>query len=69
MGLDYISIGNFHDNENLGGTHRILLEGGVYIIEGINLAKVKPGRYDMVCLPILLENGDAASARALVRPA
>jgi len=69
VGLDYISIGKYKDNENLGSTHRILLEGGVYIIEGINLAKAKPGRYDLVCLPILLENGDAASARALLRPA
>lgn len=69
VGLDYISIGNFHDNKNLGDTHRILLEGGVYIIEGINLSKVKAGRCDLICLPILLEKGDAASARAIVRPA
>ena len=69
VGLDYISIGNYHDNKNLGDTHRILLEGGVYIIEGINLAKVKAGRYDLICLPILLERGDAGSARAILRPA
>ena len=69
VGLDYISIGNYHDNKNLGDTHRILLEGGVYIIEGVNLAKVKAGRYDLICLPILLDKGDAASARAILRPA
>lgn len=69
VGLDYISIGNYHDNKNLGDTHRILLEGGVYIIEGVNLAKVKAGRYDLICLPILLDKGDAGSARAILRPA
>ena len=69
VGLDYISIGKYKDNQNLGDTHRILLEGGVYIIEGINLSKVKEGRYDLVCLPILLEKGDAGSARAILRPA
>jgi arylformamidase len=69
VGLDYISIGKFKDRDNLGGTHRILLDAGVYIIEGINLARVKPGRYDLICLPILLEKGDAGAARAILRPA
>ena len=68
VGLDYISIGKYGDNANIGATHQILLENGVYILEGINLSKVKPGRYDLICLPILLERGDAAPARAIVRP-
>jgi len=68
IGLDYISIGKFGDDTNLGGTHTTFLNGGVYILEGINLAKVKPGRYDMICAPILLEKGDAAPARAILRP-
>lgn len=69
VGLDYLSIGSYRDNENIGATHRALLEGGVYIIEGINLSKVGPGRYDLVCLPILLDRGDAGPARAILRPA
>jgi arylformamidase len=68
VGLDYLSIGKYGDRDNLGDTHRILLAGGVYIIEGINLSKVKAGRYDLICLPILLEKGDAAQARAILRP-
>ncbi len=68
VGLDYISIGTPKDRDNIHDTHRILLEGGVYIIEGINLAKVKPGRYELICLPILLHRGDAAPARAILRP-
>ena len=69
VGIDYLSIGKYGDRESLRETHRILLDSGVYIIEGINLAKVKAGRYELLCLPILLENGDAASARAILRPA
>ena len=68
IGLDYISIGKFGDDTNLGGTHTTFLNGGVYILEGINLAKVKPGRYDMICAPILLEKGDAAPARVILKP-
>jgi arylformamidase len=68
IGLDYLSIGKYGDDTNLGGTHVTFLNGGVYILEGINLAKVKPGRYDMVCLPLYLEKGDAAPARAILRP-
>lgn len=68
VGLDYISIGTPTNRENVGNTHRILLGNGVYIIEGINLAKVKPGRYELVCLPLLLDKGDAAPARAMLRP-
>jgi len=68
VGLDYISIGTPNDRDNIRDTHSILLENGVYIIEGINLAKVKPGRYDLVCLPLLVDKGDAAPARAMLRP-
>ncbi len=68
VGLDYLSIGTYRDRDNLHDTHEILLNAGVYIIEGINLAGVKPGRYELVCLPLLLERGDAGPARAIIRP-
>lgn len=69
VGLDYISIGTPSDRENIHDTHQILLENGIYVIEGLNLAKVKPGRYELICLPLLLYKGDAGPARAIVRPA
>jgi len=68
VGLDYISIGTPQNRDSIRDTHSILLENGVYIIEGINLEKVKPGRYDLICLPLLLDRGDAGPARAIVRP-
>jgi len=68
VGLDYISIGTPNNRENVGNTHRILLGNGIYVIEGLNLSKVKAGRYELICLPLLLERGDAGPARAIVRP-
>jgi arylformamidase len=68
VGLDYISIGTPENRDSIRDTHSILLENGVYIIEGINMEKVKPGRYDLICLPLLLERGDAGPARAILRP-
>ena len=68
VGLDYISIGTPQDRDNIRDTHSILLGNGIYVIEGINLSKVKAGRYELICLPLLLERGDAGPARAIVRP-
>jgi arylformamidase len=68
VGLDYLSVGIYGDEDNLYDTHQILLGNGVYIIEGINLSGVKAGHYELVCLPLLLERGDAAPARAILKP-
>jgi len=65
VGIDYLSIGGFrHDGEE---THRILLGAGIWVIEGLNLSKVKPGRYDLICLPLRLQGADGAPARAVLR--
>ncbi|MFC1942709.1 cyclase family protein, partial [Chloroflexota bacterium] len=49
-------------------THKVFLENGVYIMECVNLDGVKPGDYDLICLPIKLEHGDAGLTRAVLRP-
>ncbi len=65
LGIDYLSVGGyFQDGE---ATHHKLLKAGIWIIEGLNLAKVKPGEYELVCLPLKLSHGDGAPARAMVR--
>lgn len=63
VGVDYLSVGG-HKKEDSHETHEILLEAGIWIIEGLNLSGVKPGRYDLVCLPLRVANGDGAPARA-----
>jgi arylformamidase len=67
VGLDYISIGTLNDNANIHTTHRALLGHGIYILENINLAGVKPGQYELIAVPIKLERGDAGPCRAIIR--
>jgi arylformamidase len=45
-------------------THRALLEAGIWIIEGLDLSKVKSGEDELVCLPIKVEQSDGVPARA-----
>lgn len=63
VGIDYLSIAPF---ENGYETHLILLKKEVIVIEGLNLADISPGIYDLVALPILLEGADGAPARVLL---
>lgn len=64
VGVDYLSVQRFHDSEPL--THCRLLEAGVVIVEGLNLANVTPGVYHFICLPLKLVGSDGAPARAVL---
>jgi arylformamidase len=64
VGIDYLSVQIFKDKEPL--THRILLEAGVVILEGINLQNVRPGIYQLICLPMKLDGIEGAPARAVL---
>lgn len=65
VGVDYLSVGSF----KRGGSHvhKILLGAGIWIIEGLDLSRVSPGKYELICLPLKLEQGDGAPARAILR--
>jgi arylformamidase len=65
VGVDYLSVGGFR--EDSAETHRVLLSAGIWIIEGLDLSRVKPGRHDMVCLPLRIAGGDGAPARVALR--
>ena len=64
IGIDYLSIQMFKDAEPL--THRILLEAGIIIVEGLDLRKAAPGEYQLCCLPIKLAGCEGAPARAVL---
>lgn len=66
VGIDYLSVGGYKRDSS--ETHQILLGAGIWIIEGLDLSHVKPGRYYLICLPISLDQGDGAPARAILRP-
>jgi arylformamidase len=60
VGIDYLSIGDAE-------IHRVLLGAGICVIEGLDLTKAGPGRYEMICLPLRLRDADGAPARVLLR--
>jgi len=64
IGVDYLSIDAF-DSEELD-VHRLLLEKGVIILEGLNLSQVPEGRYQLICLPLKVQDGDGAPARVVL---
>jgi arylformamidase len=64
VGVDYLSVGGFHHDGV--ATHRALLEAGIWIIEGLDLTQVDPGYYTLYCLPLKIDQGDGAPARAVL---
>jgi len=59
LGIDYLSIGDAE-------AHRVLLGAGVVCVEGLDLRGIKPGSYELVCLPLKLVGSDGAPARAVL---
>ncbi len=64
VGIDYLSVQGFSDGPE---THLILLKSDVVILEGVNLAEVTQGFYELYCLPIKLQGIEAAPARAILK--
>ena len=65
IGIDYLSIEQF--KKPGAPAHRALLSQGVIIIEGLNLAEVEPGMYEMYCLPLRVAGADGAPARVILK--
>jgi arylformamidase len=68
VGIDYLTIASIETLENLRAVHKTLLSNGIFILEAINLDGVRPGNYELVCLPLRLEKGDAGPCRAVLKP-
>lgn len=66
VGIDYLSI------EKSGSpghpVHVTLLEKEVVILEGVDLRKIEPGDYDLICMPLKYEGGggDGSPARTFL---
>jgi arylformamidase len=65
VGVDYLSVGLFQGDGVQ--THHILLTSGMWILEGLNLAAVPEGEYELVCLPLRIAGCDGSPARAILR--
>lgn len=63
VGIDYLGI---ERNQPDHATHTTLMQYNVVIIEGLRLAQVPEGRYQLVCLPLAVVGLEAAPARAVL---
>lgn len=63
VAVDYLSVAPF---DKPVATHQILLGAGVIVLEGVNLAEVPPGAYELICLPLKLAASEGAPARAVL---
>jgi len=63
VGVDYLSVAPYEDTVP---THRVLLQAGVIIVEGLNLSQIPRGFYDLYCLPLKLVGVEGAPARAIL---
>jgi arylformamidase len=66
VGIDYLSI------EKSGSpghpVHVTLLEKEIVILEGVDLREIRPGDYELICMPLKYDgaNGDGAPARTVL---
>jgi arylformamidase len=65
VGVDGLSV-DAADTQQFP-VHRLLLEAGLVIVEGLDLSGVPAGAYELLCLPLKLQDGDGAPARVLLR--
>lgn len=64
VGIDSQSIEK--DPAHLYPVHHTLLESGCLILEGLRLADVPAGEYELRCLPLRLKDGDGGPCRAVL---
>lgn len=64
VGIDYLSIEAATGD---GTVHRLLLDAGILILEGLDLSQVCAGTYELICLPLKLSSHDGAPCRAVLR--
>ncbi len=65
VGVDYLSVGRYRGGDQ--EVHQKLLGAGIWCIEGLDLSKVGPGNYDLICLALRVAGAESAPARAIVR--
>jgi arylformamidase len=63
VGIDYLSVAPYSDT---GPTHRAFLSAGIVPLEGLDLSKVQPGLYELICLPLRVAGAEGAPVRAIL---
>ncbi|MBX2873195.1 MAG: cyclase family protein [Saprospiraceae bacterium] len=66
LGVEPPSVANVNDLEELTRIHRILLAGGIVIVEGLcNLELIEGESVFFIALPLKIKGGDGAPVRAI----
>ena len=67
VGVDYLSVGGYQKDGV--ECHQIMLgaKNPIWIIEGLNLSQIQPGKYELACLPLKILGADGAPCRAVLR--
>jgi arylformamidase len=63
LGIDYLSVA---EHPEIEAVHHLLLGNDVVLLETLNLRHVVPGAYQLVALPLRLENIDGSPVRAVL---
>lgn len=66
LGTDAPSVDPYESDDL--PAHRVLLAAGVAIVENLLLDGVAEGEYELIALPLRLEEADASPVRAVLRP-
>jgi arylformamidase len=64
VGIDALSIKKKGVKDRV---HEIFLSNGIVVLEGVWFADVKPGTYELICLPMPISGIDGVPARAILR--
>lgn len=64
VGVDYLSVDKFRSGTH--PAHHALIGGGVTILEGVNLANIREGDYELFVGPLLIPGSDGAPARVFL---
>jgi arylformamidase len=65
FGSDAPSMDDMNSKSLLG--HNALHQHGIAILEGLLLADIPDGRYELIALPLKIESGDGSPIRAILR--
>lgn len=64
IGIDTLSIERYNNSGFI--VHKTLLSNDVLIVEGLCLKNVTPGKYNYICMPLLIKGSDGAPARVVL---
>ncbi|MDN5213776.1 cyclase family protein [Fulvivirgaceae bacterium BMA12] len=66
LGVEPPSVADVNNLEEVTHIHKILLSGNVTIVEGLtNLSAIEKETFTLIVLPLKIEGGDGAPARAI----